>query len=204
VYSRTATLLETLARVYGRERLLGALGAYARAQRFGHPRPADLIAAVQQRLGGPAAGNLERGLLHGGWVDFEVLEVQSEPQHPPRGSFGGAAPTAGAAAGVAPSAYVGHALVRRRGDLDFPVTVALHAADGSVQQITWDDGAQSRAFPYAGSSPLVAAVVDPDTAVLIDNDLSNNARRVGGGGAPLRIASQLLAGAELLMMVLAP
>lgn len=51
VYGRSAVVFETLARSFGRPRLYGALGTYARAQRFRHPRPADLIAAFDASYG---------------------------------------------------------------------------------------------------------------------------------------------------------
>ncbi|MBV9948396.1 MAG: M1 family metallopeptidase, partial [Myxococcales bacterium] len=45
VYARTASVVATLARVYGEERVAAALGLYARRQRFEHPGPEALFSA---------------------------------------------------------------------------------------------------------------------------------------------------------------
>ena len=90
------------------------------------------------------------------------------------------------------------------GDLKLPVTIALHAADGGVSRVRWRGESDHLVVPYDGPSPLFAAVVDPDLTVLIDNDLSNNARRVDGRARTPRLASTLAAVANLLLTVVAP
>ncbi len=46
-----------------------------------------------------------------------------------------------------------------------------------MQRARWDARERRRRDPYAGASPLVAVVIDPDHQVLLDEDLANNARR---------------------------
>ena len=58
VYSRTAVILETLARVYGKPKMDRALGVYTRRFRFKHPRPNDLIATIKTEVSAGAAENL--------------------------------------------------------------------------------------------------------------------------------------------------
>jgi hypothetical protein len=70
VYGRTATILDTFARVYGHERLLAALGRYAKRYRFGHPTFAQFIAAMRESLGDGPVKDLETALLEKGWVDY--------------------------------------------------------------------------------------------------------------------------------------
>ena len=50
VYSRTASIFETMKGVYGDEPVLRALGRYARCFRFHHPGPEDLLAVFDQNL----------------------------------------------------------------------------------------------------------------------------------------------------------
>src|SRR5262249_12280022 len=59
VYTRSAAILDTLARVYGRETLLRAIGRYARRYRFAHPTLSDFVAEVRDAVGADAASNLE-------------------------------------------------------------------------------------------------------------------------------------------------
>jgi hypothetical protein len=161
-YARMAMLLATLGGVYGEEAIRGALGRYARAHRFGHPGPEDLLRAVREEAGEGAAEALRVGIFEGGWVDYAVAELS----------------------------WDGGVLVRRRGTLVMPVDIDLHGADGSVRRVRWEAADRAARIPYDGEAPLVAAVIDPDRRVLLDEDFSDNARRRGGGGA---IAPRVLA-----------
>lgn len=51
IYFRTSSVLETVARTWGRDRFRRALGSYARANRFGHPTPEDLFRAFDAEYG---------------------------------------------------------------------------------------------------------------------------------------------------------
>src|SRR6185295_16508037 len=121
VYSRTATILETLARVYGRDRFEAALGEYARRFRFAHPSPTDFTSVIGSALGEDARRALVEALDGRGRIDFVVRDLQSAPERPPAGVFDRAegretvtAPT--------PSAgrYLGRAVIHRHGSLELP------------------------------------------------------------------------------------
>ncbi len=210
VYDRTATILETLRRVYGDAAMSASLGAYTRAFRFEHPGPEEFIRSFNDGMGGDAAASLRRALFDKGWVDYAVVEVVSHPASPPRGLFDrdGRRETVGVP--KEPSGEVeGWVLVERRGTLSFPVDVELTLASGARQRVTWDGRDPSVRIPYRGTSALTAAVVDPDHTVLLDDDLTNNhgsapdARYAPGHGATraLEIATYY---AELLVDVLSP
>ncbi|HZU84095.1 MAG TPA: M1 family metallopeptidase, partial [Polyangiaceae bacterium] len=66
VYARTASVLATLARVYGDEAVGRALGRYARRFRFEHPGPEQLASAFERELGAGAAQALRRALFEKG------------------------------------------------------------------------------------------------------------------------------------------
>ena len=202
VYSRAATLLETLGRVYGREALARAIGRYARAHRFAHPTPDDLIAAVSAELGAKAAASLRLGLFDGGWVDYQVLQLESAESEPSGGVFGD--PKAPSPAPRVAAAFVGYATIARRGTLEFPVEVALHDADGHSTTVRWDGVGHRHEIPYAGSSPLTAVVIDPDHRVLLDNDLSNNLRASSPSAIAPRVLTQASFAVQLAWSVGAP
>ncbi|MFT3771218.1 MAG: M1 family metallopeptidase [Minicystis sp.] len=170
VYSRTATVLLTLGNVYGPDTLRRALGRYARRHRFGHPVPADLIQAVREVVGDDAAAQLRVALFDRGNVDYTVADISSEPDEPARGLGLGPAPTTS-------GGYRGDIFVRRRGTLRFPVDVEVTEADGTVQRLRWDAVEPAARLPWHGRSRIVSAVINPDHRVLLDDDLSNNARR---------------------------
>ncbi len=66
VYARTAAVLETLARVYGRDAVGHALGVYARRYRFAHPTPDDWLAVFHETMGPHVADLLRSRALRGG------------------------------------------------------------------------------------------------------------------------------------------
>ncbi len=176
VYERTASILETLRRVYGDAAVARTLGAYARAFRFGHPGPEDLIRSFAEGVGGEAAAMLRIALFEKGWVDYAVVEVASHKTAPPRGIFDrdGRRETVGEPARSSGSESDGWVLVERRGTLSFPVDIELRLASGARRKVRWDGTASSVRIPYHGATPLVAAVVDPDHTILLDDNLANN------------------------------
>jgi hypothetical protein len=167
VYRRTATILSTLGKVYGEDLVRRAVGRYARRYRFEHPGPDDLVGVVREAAGDDAADQLRVALFDRGTVDYSVAELSSTPEG---------------------DGYRGDVLVRRRGALRFPVDVDLVAEDGAVQRVRWDARELAKRIPYRGKSRLVAAVIDPEHRVLLDDDLGNNARRV----SPARLSGGLL------------
>jgi hypothetical protein len=166
VYARTAALLETLARVYGRDALARALGLYARRTRFGHPGPDEFLSAIAGELGEDAAATLRTGLFDRGWVDYAVEGVSTEE---------GSSAAGVAARQARPAlAWDGSALVRRRGTLSFPVDVELELEDGSTRREHWDGRGDSFRVRWHGPERLAAVTVDPDDRIGIDADLGNN------------------------------
>jgi hypothetical protein len=188
VYSRTAAILETLARAFGRERMDRALATYTRRYRFRHPTPADLIETIRTEIG-PAAGEALRvALFEKGWVDFAITQTSSHPSRPPAGVFDRdgkreTVATDSAARTKTPSRFDGYALVVRRGTLALPVEIELVAEDGSRTRVPWDGAAESFRVPYSGSSPLRAAVVDPGEWILLDQHPENNHATMAGRAA---------------------
>lgn len=176
VYQRTAILLRTLGNVYGADRVRLAVGRYARRYRFEHPGPEQLIEAFRDAVGEDAATQLRAALFDRATVDYTVADLTSTDaaeRGAPAGAVGG---------------FHGSVLVRRRGALRFPVDVDMMGEDGTVQRVRWDAAESSARLPYHGKSRLTAAVIDPEHRVLLDDDLSNNARRL----SPSRLSGALL------------
>lgn len=200
VYSRTATVLSTLERVYGKANLDLALADYAQAARFRHPEPATLVQAIRGRLGEVAARNLERALFERGGVDYLVREVQSAALDARAGVFdeSGARRTVARAEGRPAERYAGHAVVLRHGALELPVQIELRFEDGHTELRNWSGDGTRYIVSSEGPSRLVGVTVDPQKRVLIDENLTNNAAAREAQGAP-RVLERLLYAAELLL-----
>jgi Peptidase family M1 domain len=186
VYARTASVIETLARVYGDDAVGDALGRYTRRYRFAHPDPDDLIEVFHEAMGERVAETLRVALFEKGWVDYAVDGVWTEEAQRAAGVFDRegqreTVPSGASDGGGWDSAVI----VRRRGTLAFPVDVELTFEDGSTHRERWDGDEPWRRFAWHGPSRLRAAIVDPDDRVRIDANLSNNfgAAQSGGAGA---------------------
>lgn len=173
VYSRTALLLKTLANVYGPERMQRALASYASDQRYRHPRPSDLFAALERELGRAAADSARRAVLHGASVDYSVGSLRWATLPATRERTGEAGTTPGESSAPRIRSRV---VVHRSGDLTFPVWVTLTTRAGESVRQRWDGQDEFVSLLHDGDSPVVTAVVDPDHQVLLDDDLLNNAK----------------------------
>jgi hypothetical protein len=188
VYSRTAAVLETVARVYGQEATLHALGVYARRYRFAHPVPDDLLRVFHETMGPRVAETLRAAFFDEGWVDYAVDDVWTQESERAAGVFDREGQRATVDAGTSDEGgWDSSVLVRRRGTLSFPVDVELMFADGSTRRERWDGEEARRRFTWHGPSALVSAVVDPDGRLLVDGDLGNNFGAPGGARRALSV-----------------
>lgn len=207
VYGRTAAVLETMRRVYGDDGVQRALGRYARKQRFQHPTPDVFLASFEEALGADAAKQLRVALFEKGWVDYAIGGVSANKAEERAGLYDrdGKRDTV-AAVPAADGAYEGNVLVFRRGTLAFPVDVELTFADGTSERRRWDAATESTRIAYRGKVALTGVVVDPDHAVSIDANMTNNHAAPSGrsgGGAP-RTLERLLYFAQLLVQAVSP
>ncbi|MFO0666971.1 MAG: M1 family metallopeptidase [Polyangiaceae bacterium] len=149
VYSRTAAILETFARVYGRPLVTTALRDYATRFRFRHPTPDDLLQVMGEHLGQQARSNLRAALFDKAWVDYAMLDF-----HPTSAK----------------------ARISRRGTLSFPVEVAFYFDDGTSKRVSWNGVGEEGIVTVPGAGQkCVGAMVDPDHHVLVDTEFRNNA-----------------------------
>ena len=65
-------------------------------------------------------------------------------------------------------------LVRRKGTLSFPVSIELEMASGARSRAHWDGKGNWTTLDHEGSDRVVAAIVDPDREILLDENFANN------------------------------
>ena len=105
--------------------------------------------------------------------------------------------------GGPPSKWASRVLVYRHGSLRVPVDVALSFEDGTREVRRWDGRGRRQTFDVESKSPLVAAQVDPELRVLVDDNLVNGAVRRDRPGAA-RLVERATYAEELLLGVLGP
>lgn len=207
-YSKPALFLRTLEGTLGQATFDAILREWARTRAFSHPTGAQFVELLNARTQGRLAKFVERAVHHGDVVDWSVDEVRCVKVEPAAGFArqtrpGDAMPAtfpadterpalmdrvlrrlgvsvrAPAADASDPSTFVGEVLVRNRGTLPVPTTVELRFADGSVERraLTGEEPwVVLTTEPKA--TRLVAAIVDPDRAIALDLDWTNNGRLV--------------------------
>jgi hypothetical protein len=202
VYSRTALLFRTLGNVYGRDRLARAMASYAERFRFQHPAPDDLLGTLEQELGSEAVENARGALFHGYGVNYSVRNVRSvrrrEPAPPAPDVGTGGAPPAPASRG-----FESRVVIHREGELRFPVRIVLTTSNGERVEHRWDGSGRDEVILHSGEHPVSAVRVDPDDAILIDENLLDNAWRAERPTA-LAVWDRALFAFQLLLGGLAP
>jgi hypothetical protein len=205
VYSRSATILETFRRVYGDQETTRALGLYARRYRFLHPTPENLFASYAEVLGEEPARTMRAAFYDRAWVDYAITAISSRRSREAAGIFdrNGKRETVSQGSGTT-DRYEGWVLVTRRGTLRFPVTVELTLDDGSTRRLSWSGTDDAVRLPYEGTVGIRGAVVDPDHAILLDEDLSNNFAMNHAESSVPRTLERALYWAEIFLQGILP
>jgi len=205
VYSRTATVLSTLARVYGSDRFNHALGVYTRKFRFQHPTSADFMGVMQSELDSRAVTALTLALSERATIDYLVREISNAPISAAAGVFDGPSgreqkkPEAPHQA----AQYASRVVVYRHGTLQLPVEIELGFEDGTKQRRHWDGSGFTFNVDNVGPSELVSVNVDPEQRILLDDDRSNNWLSTRSNAAP-ECRERALYAVQLLLGAIGP
>jgi hypothetical protein len=195
-YPRTAVALRTLQGLVGDAAFLRGMRHYARAWRYGHPRPDEFFAAFQQGDGLDADltwyfDQVFRGTDSADWSVW-CENRRSEPAH-------GLFPDADGAyelrerertglfdrLGREPDAveperavWIGEVVVRRLAPIALPLTLRVTFASGKTEDLAWSREEQLerawKRFEFRGRGRVVRAELDPEQRYQLDRDLSDN------------------------------
>lgn len=157
VYARSTLCLETLARVYSREKLYAALGDYARRYSFAHPTLDNFYDVLQEHLGKAARTQAQLMLDDNGSLDLSVGKISINKD------------TEG---------FVTEIEIEKSGDLDLPFEVLLKFADGKVQRHSLRSSEKDLSLSVRHRSELSLVHVDPQNKIAVDSNLLDNQRRL--------------------------
>jgi hypothetical protein len=194
-YSKGALALATLEGVFGWDAVREALREHVRRHRFTHPTGAQFLEVLREVLPREAAKRAAEVAAAGGvapevpdveiflrelWSTRSVLDlaVAAARSRPLR-----------AEPGAPPSSKTEHQIevvIENRGTMQLPAPIVLRFADGSVQRERWPGDRRFLTIDRRSPSPLVSAEIDPDHALLVDVDWSNNGRTVARNTDTLR------------------
>jgi hypothetical protein len=210
VYSRTATAMHDLEERLGKDVTERAFREYYRRWHFRHPSAADLRATLIDVSGDAKNVNevFDQYVYGTAHIDDRVANIDSEEVLPPAGStIANGKRTDGdsaaldkridkqredwkkahpnAKAGTGPFPWHSTVSVVREG-APVPQTLRVTFADGSHQDLRWNDDRRWARFEFTGPSKVVSAELDPERKIYLDANKLNDSRTVESDGAASR------------------
>jgi hypothetical protein len=183
VYSRASAALESIRRAHGVARFERALSYYTRRNRFKHPTPDDLVVAFDEVYGRGFAEQVLRPLLFAG-EGSEVRITSARTRYDV-------------------DDYLTHVRARRSG-VAMPTWLAVYGVDGQeLARTPWLASEDELRVDLHTRKKVARVVLDPDHALLLDGDRSDQVVELRGTPSS-GLLTQLLAASQLLLAWLGP
>ncbi|RDJ00082.1 M1 family peptidase [Dyella solisilvae] len=203
VYSRTATAMHDLEERLGKDVMERGFREYYRRWHFRHPSVADLRATLIDVSGNARAVNeiFDQYVYGTAHIDDRVASIDNQEVLPLAGSWlkqgerhelvaddrdddvdkqraawEKTHPHAGAAS-PGPFLWRGTVTVVREG-AQAPQLLRVSFADGSHEDVHWDDDRRWARFVFTRPTKVVSAELDPDGKILLDANKLNDSRTV--------------------------
>ncbi|HSK08553.1 MAG TPA: M1 family metallopeptidase [Vicinamibacterales bacterium] len=174
-YSKTALWLHTLERHLGWPTLQRAMATFFQRWRFGHPKPADFFAVVNEVSGRDMTWFFDQVYRSSNTFDYAVDLLQSSPATD-AGFFDQDGKRQHSARAGREGRYRTTVAVRRHGEAIFPVDVLVTFDNGETVREQWDGRDRWRLYTYERATRGVSAEVDPDRVLLLDVNFTNNSQ----------------------------
>ncbi|MFQ5569176.1 MAG: M1 family metallopeptidase [Rhodothermales bacterium] len=165
-YSKPATVMNTLERYLGWEKMRRFLRTYYQQWRFRHPTTRDLIEVAEEVAGEDLDWFFDQFVYGTAVVDYAVDRLRIERIDPPETTT----------SDEAKAWYESEVRVERREDGVFPQTLRVRFDDGSEETIAWDGTEPWRKFTFEKPARVVEAYLDPENTVWLDVNRLNNRR----------------------------
>lgn len=210
VYSRTATAMHDLEERLGKPMLERAMHEYYRRWCFRHPSSADLRATLAEVSGNPQAVNeiFDQYVYGTAQIDDRVASIDTVEMLPQAGStlkdgkrseldsdaldkqvdkqreaWDKAHPNAKPGSGPFP--WHSTVTVRRDG-VPVPQLLRVKFADGSSEDVRWNDDRRWARFDFTKPSKAVSATLDPEQKIYLDANKLNDSRTTKADGSASR------------------
>lgn len=165
-YGKTATMLITLEKLVGEEKLRNAIHTYFMRYRFKHPTEDDFFNTMNEALGQNLGWYWDQAVRGTQKFDYRVLPIQST-----RTDWFEKKP-ADEKKGV--TEYQSWVTVHRKGDFIFPVTLEVKFYNGEKVREQWDGKDRWHRWSFVRKAKVVSAEIDPDHALTMDIQQYNN------------------------------
>ncbi|HLV96980.1 MAG TPA: M1 family metallopeptidase [Candidatus Acidoferrales bacterium] len=165
-YGKTATVLLTLEKLLGENKMRDVMHQYFMRYRFTHPTGADFLKTIDDVSGQNLDWYFNQAVSGTNVLDYEIRDVRSDPVKWYESVSTG------------PRVYRSYVTVHRKGDFVFPVDVKVTFDDKSSTTEHWDGRDRWIRYTYERSAKVAAAQIDPDHKVWLDRNFFNNSRTV--------------------------
>jgi hypothetical protein len=191
-YRKSAQVLKTLEGMAGKDRLVRAIGRYAREFAFKHPTGDDFLRVVGGELGSEHDAFLRVAFGEPGGADLFIHDVDNWER------------TTKDEQGKEKEEWRARVVVKNTGRIAVPVEVKIRFSDGTEETVQWDGNGGWRAYEFTGKR-IVSAVLDPANKVMVDHDAADNEWREDGRHGPAwRAAARLAFWQQTLLQLVGP
>ncbi len=160
-YMKTATMLQTLENLIGRETMDEVMQTYFIRWRFKHPAVKDFVAIVNEiapkrtnyKYGKNFDWYFEQTLYKAPDFDYEVSEINEK-----------------------------QCTIKRLGDMIIPTEILVKFTDGKEELISWNGEDYSKVLKF--EKPINSVIIDPKNKILFDLNLNNNSRSIEQSSLP--------------------
>ncbi|HTY37175.1 MAG TPA: M1 family metallopeptidase [Bacteroidota bacterium] len=196
-YEKTAAFMTTLERLIGTDVMDTLMKTYFERWKFKHPCGRDFIAVANEVVPkfhgnkfGKDLGWFFNQVLYGTDIcDYELSTIESKELSSPKGVFDsdGKKVTAGFSGDSTSKSklFESRVVASRLGEVKLPTSVLVHFENGQEVREPWDGQSRWVEFRYTRPEKVAWAIVDPDTAIVVDVNLNNNSKSLDPPRAPL-------------------
>jgi hypothetical protein len=183
-YGKTATVLLTLERMIGADKMQQAMHEYFMRYRFKHPTGTDFMNTIQEVAGQDLSWYFDQAFKGTQILDYEVSDITSDPANWYEQSS--------AREKKATPLYRDTVVVHRKGDFIAPVDLEVKFDDGSVAREHWDGKDRWIRYSYTKAAQIASAEIDPEHKMWLDSDFYNDSRTADGDGRATRKIGNIL------------
>jgi hypothetical protein len=167
-YGKTATVLLTLERFLGEEKMREVMHQYFLRYRFTHPTGEDFLKTIEDVSGQNLRWYFDQAVSGTKILDYEIRDAHSDRVRWYEMASRG------------PKLYRTYVTVHRNGDFIFPVDIKVTFDDKSSVLEHWDGRDRWIRYTYEKHAQVASAEVDPDRKVWLDRNFFDNSRTVNG------------------------